>query len=107
MLANGEHIFERQRLKIKSIAGVVIGRDRLRIAIDHDGLVPIVAQGESRVATAVIEFNSLPYAIRPTSEDDDFFLLGWRRFVFFFVCGIKIRREALEFRSAVAPALKN
>src|SRR6202790_1682312 len=107
MLANGEHVCERQWPKIKSIARCVIGRGHLRIAIDHDGLVPIVAQGESRVATAVIEFNSLPYAIRPTSEDDDFFLLGWRRFVFFFVCGIKIRREALEFRSACVHALIN
>ena len=107
VLAYRKHVFERQRLEIEAVAGVVIGRDRLRIAIDHDGLVAIVAQSESRVATAVIEFDSLPYAIRAAAEDDYFFLLSRRGFVFFFVCGIKIWREAFKFCGASVYALIN
>src|SRR6266480_2000369 len=52
------------------------------------------------MATTVIELNSLPYAIGPAAENHDFFLCGGRGFVFFFVGGVKIRSEALEFGGA-------
>jgi hypothetical protein len=44
VLADGEDIFERERLEVEAVAGIVIGRDRLGIAVDHDGLVAIFAQ---------------------------------------------------------------
>jgi hypothetical protein len=34
-----QHVLGRQRLEIEPVGGVVVGRDRLRIAVDHDGLV--------------------------------------------------------------------
>src|ERR1700749_1814158 len=52
------------------------------------------------MATAVIELNSLPNAVRPAAEDDDLLLVRRRRFVFLFVSGIEIRRVALELRCA-------
>ena len=64
MLADGEHIFERERLEVEAVAGVVVGRDRLGIAVDHDGFVTILTQRVTGVAAAVIEFNSLPDPIR-------------------------------------------
>ena len=72
MLADGKDVFEGQRLEVESVAGVVVGRNRLRIAVDHDGFVTIVAQRECRVAAAVVELNSLPDAVGPAAENDDF-----------------------------------
>ena len=38
---NFQHIFQCQRLKIKAITDIVIGRNRFRIAVDHDGFIAI------------------------------------------------------------------
>src|SRR5664280_2641213 len=43
VLADGEHVFERERLEVEAVAGVVVGGDRLRIAVDHDGFVAVLA----------------------------------------------------------------
>src|SRR5205814_8825212 len=60
MIENCEHILISQRLEVEAIAGVVVGGDGLRIAVDHDGFVAIFTQRESGVASAVIKFDSLP-----------------------------------------------
>ena len=41
VVVDGEHVFERKRLKVKAVAGVVVGGDGLRVAVDHDGLVAV------------------------------------------------------------------
>ena len=74
VLADREDVFEGERLEVQAVAGVVVGRDRLRIAIDHDGFVAVFAQREAGVAAAVIKLDSLPDAVRPGTEDDDFLL---------------------------------
>ncbi len=74
VLVDGKHVFQSQRLEVEAVAGVVIGRDRLRIAVDHDGLEAIVAQRERRMAAAVIELDSLPDAVRPAAQNHDFLL---------------------------------
>src|SRR6266496_4171918 len=67
---------------------------------------PIFAtQGEAGVAAAVSELNSLPYAIRPAAQDDDFLFVSRSGFVFFFVGGIKIWCEAFKFGGAGVHAL--
>ena len=33
-----QHVLERQRLEVEAVGGVVVGRDGLRIAVDHDRL---------------------------------------------------------------------
>ncbi len=71
VLINRPHVFERQRLEVETVAGVVVGRDGFRIAIDHDRLVAVFAQRERSVAAAVIELNSLPDAVGPAAENDD------------------------------------
>ena len=105
VLVDRPHVFERQRLEVEAVAGVVVGRDGLGIAVDHDRLVAVVAQRERCVAAAVVELNSLPDAVGPAAENDDFLLVGRRRFVFVFVGRVEIRREALEFRGAGVHAL--
>jgi hypothetical protein len=34
-----EHVLGRQRFEIEPVGGVVVGRHRLRIAVDHDGII--------------------------------------------------------------------
>ena len=105
MLVNGKHIFEGQRLEVQAVAGVVIGRDRLRIAVDHDGFVAVFAQRERGMAAAVIKLNSLPNTVGPAAQNHDFFFGGRRGFVFLFVGRIEVRGIAFELGSAGVHAL--
>src|SRR3546814_2687868 len=58
------------------VGGVVIGRDCFRVAIDHDGLVTILAQGERCVHAAVVELDALPDPVRAAAEHDDLVAVG-------------------------------
>src|SRR5437660_10918568 len=100
MLVDGKNVLESERLEVKAVASVVIGRHRFGIAVDHDGLVTIIPKRERSVAAAVIEFDSLAYAVGPAAENDDFLLLGRWRLVLFFVRRIKIRCVAFELSRA-------
>ena len=73
---NREHVLRGQRLEIEAIRRVVIRRDRLRIAIDHDRLVARLAQRERGVAAAIVELDPLPDPVRTAAEDDDLAALG-------------------------------
>ena len=66
-----EHIFVRQRLEVETVAGVVVGRDRFRIAIHHDRLVAVFAKSKGGVAAAVVELDSLPDTIRAAARNND------------------------------------
>ena len=65
-----EHVLEGQRLEVEAIDGVVVGRDGLRVAVDHHRLEPVVAQRERGVHAAVVELDALPDAVRAAAEDD-------------------------------------
>jgi len=60
-----EHVFEGERLEVQSVAGVVIGRDGLWVAVDHDRFEAGVVQGEARVHAGVVELDTLTDAVRP------------------------------------------
>ena len=64
-------VLERQRLEIQAVGGVVVGGDRLRIAVDHDRLVADLLQREGGVHAAVVELDALADAVRPAAQDDD------------------------------------
>ena len=66
-----QHVLCGQRLEIEPVGGVVVGRHRLRIAVDHDGLVARVRQREGGVAAAIVELDALADAVRAAAEDDD------------------------------------
>ena len=72
-----EHVLQRERLEVEAIAGVVIGGHGLGIAVDHDRLDAHFLERETGVAAAVIELDSLPYAIGPAAQNHD--LLARRR----------------------------
>ena len=66
-----QHVLGRQRLEIEPVGGVVVGRDGLRVAVDHDRFIAGVAQREGGVAAAIVELDALADAVRPAAEDDD------------------------------------
>src|SRR3546814_1948696 len=63
-------------LEVQAVGGVVIGRDCFRVAIDHDGLVTVLAQGERCVHAAVVELDALPDPVRAAAEHDDLVAVG-------------------------------
>ena len=66
-----QNFFERERLEVEAIAGVVVGRDRLRIAVDHDRFVIELLQREGGVAAAVVELDALADAVGAAAENHD------------------------------------
>ena len=68
LLVDAQHVLDRQRLEVELVRGVVVGRDGLRVAVDHDRLVALVAQGEGGVDAAVVELDPLADAVRPAAE---------------------------------------
>ena len=73
-----EHVLERERLEVEPVGGVVIGRHRLGIAIDHDGLVAGRAQRHRRVHARVVELDPLADAVRAAAENDHLLALDLR-----------------------------
>ena len=73
-----QHVLGGERLEIEPVGGVVVGRHRLRIAVDHDGLVADLVQREGGVAAAVVELDALADAVRPAAEDHDLLLVRRR-----------------------------
>ena len=106
-VANVQDLFERERLEVQAIAGVVIRRDGLRIAVHHDRFMIELGQRVGGVAAAVIELDALPDAVRAAAEDHDFLAIARVGFVFRFVARIKIGREAFKFRRAGIHAIEH
>ena len=100
MVVDGEHVFERERLKVEAVAGVVVGGDGLRVAVDHDGLVAVVFESEGGVAAAVIELDALADAVGAGAENDDLGRVCGRGFVFFVVRRVEVGGHRLELGGA-------
>ena len=66
-----EHVLGRERLEVEPVGGVVVGRHRLRVAVDHDRFVARGREREAGVAAAVVELDALPDAVGAAAEDDD------------------------------------
>jgi len=73
------HVFEGERLEVEAVGGVVVGRDRLRVAVDHDRLDARLLEREGRVHARVVELDPLADAVGPGAEDDHLVpRRGWR-----------------------------
>ena len=68
-LDDPEHVLERQRLEVQAVGGVVVGRDRLRVAVDHHGVATGLAHGHRGVHAAVVELDALPDPVGSGAED--------------------------------------
>ena len=106
-VADVQHFFERERLEVEAVAGVVIGGDGLRIAVDHDRFDAEFLQREGRVAAAVIELDSLADAVGAAAQDHDLLARGDVGFALGFVARIEIRREAFELGGAGIDAIEH
>ena len=95
-----EHVLKRQRLEVETIGRVVVGRHGLRIAVDHDALVPRLAHRERGLHAAVVELDALPDAVRPTAEHDDLPLVGRLRFALLLVGRVHVRGGGAKLRRA-------
>ena len=63
------HVFKGQRLEIKLVGGIVVGRDRLGVAVDHDGLEAGIGKRVARMHAAVVELDALADAVRACAEN--------------------------------------
>ena len=102
-----QHVLESQGLEVQPVRGVIVGRDRLRVAIDHDGLEPVLAQLQGRVHTTVVELDALADAVRAAAQDHDLAAIGGIRLAFLLVGGIEVGGRGREFRRAGVDALVN
>ena len=84
-LDNLEHVFEGQRLEVEPVGGVVVGRDGLGVAVDHDGLVARFTQGHRSMHAAVVELDTLADPVRAATEHDDLLAIGRLRFALVFI----------------------
>ena len=103
----GKDVFERQRLEVKAVGGVVIGGNGLGIAIDHNRLVAIFAQGKGGMAAAVVEFNPLPDAVGAAAENGNLGPVCSLSLVLLFIGRVKIGGEGFKFSGAGIDALEN
>jgi len=96
-----QHIFQRYRLEVEAVRGVVIGGDGLRVTVDHNGLVTIFAQRQRGVDAAVVKLNTLADTVWTTAEHHDFFAILVRvRFALLFIGGVHIGGVGSELRGA-------
>ena len=65
-----EYALERQFVEIETVAHIVVGRDCLRVIIDHYRLVPLLAGGGNGIDRAPVELDARADAVCSRAEDD-------------------------------------
>ena len=68
-----QHVFGGQGLEIEAIRSVVIGRDGLGIAVDHDRFDADLRQGEGGVAAAIVKLDALADPVRSPAQNHGLF----------------------------------
>ena len=58
-----------ERLKVQAVRGVVVGRDGLGVAVDHDSLKAAGRQRVARMYAAVVELDALANAVGAGAQD--------------------------------------
>ena len=87
-------------LEVQLVGGVVVGRHRLGVAVDHHRGEPRVAHGEGGVAAAVVELDALADTVGAVAEHHDAVGGAVACFVFVFVGAVQVRSVGLELRRA-------
>ena len=70
-LEDGEHVLDGQRLEVQSVRGVVVSRDRFRVAVDHHRVSARLSNRHGRVDAAIVELHPLTDAVGARSENYD------------------------------------
>ena len=71
LLVDGEHVLGGERLEVELVGGVVVGRDRLGVAVDDDRREAELLERERRVHAAVVELDALADAVGAAAQDHD------------------------------------
>ena len=85
-----QYVFQGQRLKVQTVAGVEVGGHGFGVAVDHNRFKARFAQGERGVNAAVVKLDALTDAVRAAAENHHFFTVGRTGFAFFFVSGVEV-----------------
>ena len=64
-------VLEGEGLEVQTVRGVVVRRDGLGVAVDHDGLVALGGKGVGGMHAAVVELDALADAVGTGGEDHD------------------------------------
>ena len=91
-----EHVLEGQRFEIQAVGGVVVGRDGLGVAVDHDRLVPRLPQSQGGMHAGVVELDPLADAVRTRAQDDHSLLVPRLDLGLGVVAGVVVRRVGGE-----------
>ena len=100
-----QNIFERHRFEIQTIGSVIVGRNGLGVAIDHDRFVAVFAQRHGCVHAAVVKFDALTDTVRTTAKNHDLSAVGRHGFAFVLIGRIHVSRAGFEFGRARIDAL--
>ena len=99
-LQDVENVLQRHRLEEELVGGVVVGAHGLRVRVDHDALVPLLAKSEGGVDAAVVELDPLADPVRPPADDDHLRLRRGAGLVLRFVGRVVVGGMGLELRRA-------
>ena len=95
-----EHVFQGQRFKVQFIRDIEVSGNGFRVVVDDDGFVAHFAERPYGVYGAVVKFYALTDTDRTGTKYNNFFLVAYSNFVFFFVGGIVVRGCSFKFCSA-------
>ena len=104
-LDHREHVLDGERLEVEAVGGVVVGRDRLGVAVDHHRVAAGLAHGHRGMDAAVVELDALADPVRPRAEDHDGLVrapanLAAERLGRALVRGVEVGRARLELGGA-------
>ena len=95
-----EHVLPGEGFEVELIAGVVVRADGLRVAVDHNGLVPVLPKSERSVHAAVVELDALADPVRAPAQNHNLLPIGNPCFVLGLVRGVIVGGVRLELRAA-------
>ena len=85
-----QDVFEREGLEIQAVRGVVISGHRLGVAVDHDGLVAVLAQGQGGMDAAIVELDTLTDAVGAAPQHHDLFIVRGHGLALVLVRGVQV-----------------
>jgi hypothetical protein len=97
------HVFFAERLKIKPVRRVIVGRNRFGVVVYDNNVISHLFQRPNAVNGRVVKLDALTYAYRSRAENYDNGLSASAEFDSFARAvrnGIEIRRFRIKFRGA-------
>ncbi len=102
-----EHVLDGERLEVEPVGRVGVGRDRLRVAVDHDRVVAERAERLDGADAAVVELDALSDPVRPGAEDDDGRPRRRLELVLLLVGRVEVRRLGLDLGGAAVDGFEH